>query len=470
MADRFDRFVMDPSHGVRFTDERGNVAFTAFLEGKNTPEAGHELVAFGPIVLGKALLGHDVSSLIQSLNGFYDREIGIFLNRRGRTRIEMWYLMYVVSLAAHAIRLVSPADATLRAHLERSFQTLMTMADGLGHDFNHQGYDFSDHAPWTRGEIYRQPDAVGGYAYLMLLAYEFTGELVYLNEAEGAIDRYLAFERNPWYEVPNGAMAVVACARLAGMGRPRDTAKALGFLLDPDGGLVVGSWGTKDVTGLYRGWRHSEPESTYSLESFMALPYILPAVRYQPELGAAIGAYAMHVSANARHFYSEYTEDAESRADLTPVVAYERLYQHHEGKDAYAAGDFAGHKSIYGSAYSLWWAALTDPGDDPALLKLDLTKADFLLPGGWPTWLYYNSHATPRSVNLEIGERSLYDLLEHRELVAGSDYVTGEAGVALEVASGGTRVVAVVPRGGDNIIDGNVLTIDGIAVDFAVPG
>ena len=202
----------------------------------------------------------------------------------------------------------------------------------------------------------------------------------------------------------------------------------------------------------------------------MALPYILPAVRYQPELGAVIGAYAMHVSAGARHFYSEHIDGTESRADLTPVVAYERLYQHHEGKDAYAAGDFAGHKSIYGSAYSLWWAALTDPGGDPSILKLDLTKADFLLPGGRPTWLYYNSDATTRSVTLEIGEGSLYDLREHRVLAEGSDYVTGEAGVALEVESGGTRVVAVVPSAGERILDGNVLTIDGIAVDFAASG
>lgn len=42
----------------------------------------------------------------------------------------------------------------------------------------------------------------------------------------------------------------------------------------------------------------------------------------------------------------------------------------------------------------------------------------------------------------------------------------GDAGVFLEVPSGGTRVVAVVPTNGERNIDGNVLTIDGIAVDF----
>lgn len=486
MAKRFDEFVMDPANGVRFTDDQGNVGFTAFLEGKNTAEAFHELVSFGPIVLGKALLGHDVTDLIGSLSGFYNQEHAVFLNGRGRARLEMWYLMYVTSLAAHLVRRVCPADPVFREQIENSFRTLAGLAERSGHDFNHQGYDFTAEEPFTRKDIYRQPDAIGGYAYLMLMAYELTAESVYLEEAEESIDRYLEFDKNPWYEVPDCAMAVLACARLASLGRPRDTLKALGFLLDPDGGLAVGKWGDKDVTGLYRGWRHSTPESVYSLESFMALPYILAAARHQPEIAPVIGAYALHVSANARHFYSEFIKDTESRADLTPVVAYERLYQEYEGKHAYAAGDFAGHKSIYGGGYALWWAALTAPCDDPGMLRLDLSSADFMVPCGFPTWLFYNPHDTPRKVTVEIDENDLYDLNEHRDLAAGSDYqiaavkAAGDSAVGdggrsgpsngvMEVLAGSARVVAVVPRG-KRSTDGNLLSIDGIAVDFDVSG
>ena len=470
MANRFSQFVMDPSNGVRFTDERGNVAFTAFLEGKTRQKTSHELVSFGPVVLGKALLGHDVTALIPSLKDFYNETAGIYLNRHGENRIEMWYLMYVVSLAAHLIRLICPEDPVFHGQLEKSFETLMTMADVLGYNYYHQGYNFSNNAPWTKRDVYRQPDAIGGYAYLMLMAYEITGKQVYLDEAEGAADRYLAFAKNPWYEVPDVAMALLACARLTSMGKPKDTAKALGFLLDPDGGLVVGNWGPMDVTGLYRGCSASQPESAYSLETFMPLPYILPAVRYQPELASVIGAYALHASAKSRLFFSEYLEGTESRADLTPVVAYERLFEQHEGKYVYAAGDFDGHKSIYGGAFALWWAALTAPSDDPAILKLDLTSSDFLQPGGWPTWLYYNPQDTPRMVTVQPGEGSLYDLELHRKLAENSDFVTADGGIVLKVPSGGTRIVAVVPTNGTSNIDGNALTIDGIAVDFAFPG
>ena len=37
---------------------------------------------------------------------------------------------------------------------------------------------------WTNKDIYRQPDAIGGYAYVMLISYELLGDPVYLEEAK----------------------------------------------------------------------------------------------------------------------------------------------------------------------------------------------------------------------------------------------------------------------------------------------
>jgi len=41
----------------------------------------------------------------------------------------------------------------------------------IKYDFNDQGYDFAKGATFTNHDIYRQPDAVGGYSYVMLLAW-----------------------------------------------------------------------------------------------------------------------------------------------------------------------------------------------------------------------------------------------------------------------------------------------------------
>ncbi len=118
-------------------------------------------------------------------------------------------------------------------------------------------------------------------------------------------------QSNPWYEATDVAMAVVAAASLQADGEAIDARRALGFLLDPEAGMVAASWGGKEVNSLYRGWRHSTPESAYSMESLVILPYILPAARYRPELAMSIGKYALHVASNARLFYSDYLGGAE---------------------------------------------------------------------------------------------------------------------------------------------------------------
>lgn len=284
VARRFDAFVMDPANGVAFTNSRGERAFTAFLEGSTGPEAGHELVSFGPVAMGRLLLGKDASDLLPSLAGYFSEEAGIYLNTRGGTRIEMWYLVYVISLAAHLTVTALRCDGAAMERLRRSLATLQVMARRLDYDFGHQGYDFAAREPWTRKDIYRQEDAIGGYAYLMLLGHERFGEAAWLAEAEEALARYLAREANPWYEVPCGALAVAAAAHLAARGRPVDVHRALDFVLDPAAGLVAGAWGGREVNGLYRGWRHSTPESAYSLETLVALPFLLPAARSVPDL------------------------------------------------------------------------------------------------------------------------------------------------------------------------------------------
>ena len=463
IARAFDRFVTDPANRVMFVDGQGHSAFTAFLEGQTGPNADHELVSYGPIVLGKHLLGDDVTVLLPTLAGYFDETRGISVNTPGEDRIEMWYLMYVNALAAHITRGTLSHDAAAMYRWRQSVDTLRAMARSIDYDFNVQGYDFGTRSPWTRKDIYRQPDAVGGYAYLMLLAYEAWGDPGYLDESRKAIELYLAFEQNPWYEVPSGAMAALAAARLHALGHNTNVQRALDYVLDPAAGMVVGTWGGREAHGLYRGWRFSQPESAYSMESLVPLPYLLPIARYDVRFAREIAQYALHVSANARLFYSEFMKGSESRGDLSPVVTYERVYASYEGHSPYAAGDCPGHKSIYGGGYALHWGALVRPTDDPYILQLDVARPDFLARHTYRTYLYSNPWQSARTVHLDVGHEpvDLYDLTLHCTIARKA-----QGRVPIDLDAECARVISLVPPGSTPVREHGRLAIDGIIVDY----
>lgn len=439
-ARAFDHFVMDPANGVLYRDPAGRLAFTAFLEGEHYGTARHELVTFGPVVLGKWLNGHDITDLLPSLEGYFSSRFGLFSNGPADERCEMWYLMYANALAGHLVRRHAAGFPHWLDLWRQSIESLRTLASRIGYNFNHQGYDYRTQEGWTARDLYRQPDAIGGYAYLMLLAHQMLGGAEYLAEAQAALRRYLAFPANPWYEVPDGSLALLAAACLSSRGEEFDAVQALAWLLDPDAALALGEWGGQEVNGLARGWRFSERDSVYSMESLMILPFILPAARYVPVLAGVIGRYALHVAANARLFYSPCMAGCESRPDLSPAIAYERLLAQKGECAPFATGDFQGHKSVYGGAYAMWWGALVKPTSDPTILQLDLAATDFLASNPPETWLYYNPWPETRRVKTPLakGAHEVVDLQSGEVLAQGVDGV-----IAVELPAKSARVLTV---------------------------
>jgi len=326
----------------------------------------------------------------------------------------------VTALAYGLIRLRFGHDAEWLDRVEKSATRLKAMAQQIKYDFNSQGYDFAKGAAFTNKDIYRQPDAVGGYSYVMLLAWKLTGKEFCLAEAKTGIDRYLDFAANPWYEVPSGAMAAMAAARLEAMGYRANAKKALGFVLDSKAGLMAtGRWGGREVNGLMAGFRTEPANQAYSMESMVVLPYLLPAVRFHPELADEVARYALNVAANLRWFYPEYLpRESQSRPDLAPMVPYERLSREEKGHSPYATGDFAGHRSIYGGAYVLWLDKMIQPQGDPWLLRWDLTRTNFLDRDLPPAFLYYNPGPGEKRVIIEaaVGEGRVHDLSRNRAL------------------------------------------------------
>ena len=416
LANAFDAYVMNPVHGVNLRAKDGRQVFPSALEG--VEDGG--LTTYGPMALGKELRGEGLDGLAASLKGYFSEPYGLFLDGAGGTLCEYWYLMNVTALAFGLIRLRFGQDAEWLARVERSAARLKEMARHIRYDFNSQGYDFAKAATFTNQDIYRQPDAVGGYSYVMLLAWKLTGKEFCLAEAKIGIDRYMDFASNPWYEVPSGAMAVMAAARLEAMGYPTNAKKALGFVLDDKAGLMAtGRWGGREVNGLLAGFRTEPAGQVYSMESMVALPYLLPAVRFRPELAGDVARYALNAAANLRWFYPEYLpHEDQSRPDLPSMIPYERLSREEKGHSPYATGDFAGHRSIYGGAYVMWLDKMIQPQGDPWLLRWDLAKTNFLDRDLPPAFLYYNPWPQEKRITIDAAASKgrVRDLARNRML------------------------------------------------------
>jgi hypothetical protein len=153
----------------------------------------------------------------------------------------------------------------------------------------------------------------------------------------------------------------------------------------------------------------------------VTLPYLLPAVRFRPELAGEVARLALNVSANMRLFYPEYLpREDQSRPDLPSMFPYERLSREEKGHSPYATGDFAGHRSIYGGAYVMWLDKMIQPQGDPWLLRWDLGKTDFMEPDLPPAFLYYNPWPEEKRVTVAMAnkENRLYDLMRKKPLAA----------------------------------------------------
>ena len=439
LANAFDAYVMDPAHGVNLRAKDGRQVFPSALEG--VEDGG--LTTYGPMAMGKQLRGQGLEGLATSLAGYFSEPYGLFLDSNGATLCEYWYLMNVTALAYGLIQLRFAKDAEWLARVDKSASRLKAMAQQIKYNFNDQGYDFSKSATFTNHDIYRQPDAVGGYSYVMLLAWKLTGKDFCLEEAKTGIDRYLAFAANPWYEVPSGAMAVMAAARLEAMGHKVDTRKALRFVLDSNAGLMAtGRWSGHEVNGLMAGFRTEPPDQVYSMESMVTLPYLLPAVRYRPEMAEEIARYALNAAANLRWFYPQYLpRDNQSRPDLPAMIPYERLSREEKGHSPYATGDFAGHRSIYGGAYVLWLDKMIQPQGDPWLLRWDLAATNLLDRGLAPAYLYYNPGPGDKRVTVETapGPGRVHDLTHDRLLPPHGGKVE------LMLGPGEARVIEIRP-------------------------
>ncbi len=461
-ADAFDHYVMDPANKVLKKRLDGSLYFASALEG--TGDGG--LTTFAPLVLGKILRGEDVTPLLPSMSAYFNDEAGIFLDGTHADLCEYWYLMNVNALVDGIIRCRLLHDPVWTQRVRKSADRLIDLSHQVSYNFNDQGYRFNTRLPFTNQDIYRQPDTIGGDAYVLLFAYEILGDDKYLKEAQKALSLYQAFSQDPWYEIPSGAMACLAAARLSVTDKDVDFRKILSFALRHGGQpMQTGDWGGREVNGLMAGFRTEPAGQAYSMESLMTLPYLLPALRYRPEYATEIGKYLLNTAANMRLFYSDcIPRQNQSRPDLTAAVPYERLTREVDGHSPYASGDYDSHRSIYGGAYALLWGELVKPTEDEYILQMNLSQSDFLCARSLPTYLYYNPRGQEKQVTLsfQAGTFDVYDLGSHKFVAEHQS-----KSMALSLPAEASRVIVIVPSGAKRKLDGATLSCDGVPIDYS---
>lgn len=400
LNERFRHTLLDPAAGILRYSDQGHPIFGAYIGSDS-----NELITWSILAVGEWLSGHDASWLLPSWTDFFNSNYGIYLNSPRSRECELWYLFYANAMADAVYRALAPNDPDARRRAGEAADAMLAMNSVLKDDFDHQSYRFHTKETVSYRDIYRQPDTIAGYAYHLLFAALHADRPDYAAESLRALRCYQAFAENPWYEIPSGSAGLLAACWLDAHGHSLDIARMAGWVFDhAHGPLQIGSWGGEAVDGLMMGWRGDTREkamsSAYSMETFMPLQFLLPAVRYAPALADAVGKYVRNLLSNFQLFYGRGSRRIyETRPDIDDSIPYERLDQCRDGHSPAACGDFFTHRSIYGSGYLCWLQAMARPTGCDAIYALDLSLTDWLAARRYPVFLLRNPLDTEVSVS-----------------------------------------------------------------------
>ena len=119
---------------------------------------------------------------------------------------------------------------------------------------------------------------------------------------------------------------------------------------------------------------------------------------------------------------------------------------------------------IYGSAVSGVFGSIIKTTNVDKILQLDLLATDFYRDAAHSTYLYYNPYGTTKSVAIDLGGGSsfdLYDAVSNRYVARGASGQT-----FFNVPSDEAVMLVLVPSGGTETRQGRRLLVDGVVIDY----
>jgi hypothetical protein len=191
-------------------------------------------------------------------------------------------------------------------------------------------------------------------------------------------------------------------------------------------------------------------------------PADVPLARYEDRYSRAIGKWTLNAANAARLFYANaHTAQNQSSSfwtgDPNGSVAYEGLRHHwlaaNDNEELFAAGDPLQYNwgpetdlALYGAAFTGVFGSIIKTTNVEKILQLDLLATDSFRGAAHPTFLYYNPHATAKSVGIDLGEAQLYDLYDaaaNRFLARGASGQT-----TFDVPADDAVTLVLIPAGG----------------------
>ena len=118
---------------------------------------------------------------------------------------------------------------------------------------------------------------------------------------------------------------------------------------------------------------------------------------------------------------------------------------------------------LYGSAHVGNLGGIIKPTNIEKILRLDLLKTDYFHGSAYPTFLYYNPHPKPKTVELDVGAepKDIYDTVSKKFLLRN---VSGKAQIIIPPDT--ARVVILAPANGKLTREGTQTLIGGVIVDY----
>ncbi|MBK8703519.1 MAG: hypothetical protein IPN33_07775 [Saprospiraceae bacterium] len=261
------------------------------------------------------------------------------------------------------------------------------------------------------------PEAAGVFGWLLYHAWKETGNPEYLKGAEWSIEFLNNWTTNPSYELQLPYGTLTAAKINAELGAAYDIEKMVNWSFNKGPlrgwGTIVGDWGGFDVSGLVGEANDAGNDYAFQLNGVQQAAALVPMVRYDKRFARAIGKWVLNLANATRLFYPGFLppnmQDASAWSSVNDpdrVVGYEALREVWQGFSPFSTGDAvnggwaATNLALYGTSSIGYLGAIVEKTNVDKILKINLLKTDFFREEAYPSYLFYNSYNTSKTIEL----------------------------------------------------------------------
>lgn len=461
--------------------------------GTNSP-FGNEAINVMPSLVGATLAGIDKTNQFGRnwalmSQDFFNKANGenIYLNNPGASSGNDWWYDMMPNVFFYQLYDLYPdlggeADWQFTTVADRFAEAVRAMGGGdapwTPAYMNYRGWRFNAMEPNASGVP--EPEAAGAFAWALYNAWKRTGNPEYLKAAEWSIEFLDNWESNPSYELQLPYGTLTAAKMNADLGAGYDVEKMVNWSFDRGPlrgwGTIVGTWGGFSVSGLVGEANDAGNDYAFQLNGVQQAAALAPMVRYDKRFARAIGKWILNLANATRLFFPGFLpsnlQDASewsSANDPEQVIGYEALRQVWQGNSPFSTGDAvnggwaATNLALYGTSSIGYLGALVEKTDVDRILKIDLLKTDFFHDEAYPSYLFYNSYNTSRTIQFAVGSApsDIYEALSEDFILQN---VNGT--VSLSIPANEAILVVVCPAGGEIVYEKNKMLVDGVVVDY----